>query len=104
MQKTAMLALWLGLFTAPAALAQELGPPARQPDNAVLREGATRQLSPHVFVIYGNPNIAIVVGSKATLVVDTGLGPRNGAFIVDEAAKLTRATRRGRAAFLPIRS
>jgi hypothetical protein len=27
----------------------------------------------------GFPNIAIVVGSHATLVVDTGLGPKNGA-------------------------
>jgi glyoxylase-like metal-dependent hydrolase (beta-lactamase superfamily II) len=93
MQQTTMLALWLGLITAPAALAQQPGQPARQPDNVVLREGATRQLSPHVFVIYGNPNIAIVVGTRASLVVDTGLGRRNGAFIADEAAKLTRTTR-----------
>jgi glyoxylase-like metal-dependent hydrolase (beta-lactamase superfamily II) len=53
----------------------------------------TRPLSPNVFVIYGNPNIAIVVGAKATLVVDTGLGRRNGAFITDEVAKLTKSTR-----------
>jgi glyoxylase-like metal-dependent hydrolase (beta-lactamase superfamily II) len=43
---------------------------------------------PHVWAIYGNPNIAIIIGSKATLVVDTGLGPRNGAFIAGEASKL----------------
>jgi glyoxylase-like metal-dependent hydrolase (beta-lactamase superfamily II) len=91
-----MLALRLGLILgaviAPAA-APAQDHPAKQPDNVVLREGFTRQLSAHVFVIYGNPNIAIVVGARATLVVDTGLGRRNGAFIADEAAKLTRSTR-----------
>jgi glyoxylase-like metal-dependent hydrolase (beta-lactamase superfamily II) len=89
-----MLALWLGLLMAPAAaLALEPDAVTKQPDNVVLREGLTRQLSPHVFAIYGNPNIAIVVGARATLVVDTGLGRRNGAFITDEVAKLTKSTR-----------
>jgi glyoxylase-like metal-dependent hydrolase (beta-lactamase superfamily II) len=94
MQKATMLALWLGLIMTPAAaLAQQGDPVTKQPDNVVLREGLTRQLSPHVFIIYGNPNIAVVVGAAATLVVDTGLGRRNGAFITDEVAKLTKATR-----------
>jgi glyoxylase-like metal-dependent hydrolase (beta-lactamase superfamily II) len=88
-----MLALWLGLFIAPAAAFAQQEPVTKQPDNVVLREGLTRQLSPHVFVIYGNPNIAIVTGATATLVVDTGLGRRNGAFITDEVAKLTKSTR-----------
>jgi hypothetical protein len=35
----------------------------------------------HVWAIMGWPNIGIVVGSRAVLVVDTGLGPRNGATI-----------------------
>jgi glyoxylase-like metal-dependent hydrolase (beta-lactamase superfamily II) len=86
-----MLGLIVGLIIAPAALAQDH--PAKQPDNVVLREGLTRPLSPHVFVIYGNPNIAVVAGAKATLVVDTGMGRRNGAFIAGEAAKLTKNTR-----------
>jgi glyoxylase-like metal-dependent hydrolase (beta-lactamase superfamily II) len=38
----------------------------------------------------GFPNVAIIVGSRATLVVDTGLGPRNGATIARVAAKLSR--------------
>ena len=88
------LALWLGLIMTPAAaLGQQADPVTKQPDNVVLREGLTRQLSPHVFIIYGNPNIAVVVGATATLVVDTGLGRRNGAFITGEVAKLTKATR-----------
>jgi len=94
MRTSTMLALWLGLLMMPgAALALEPDAVTKQPDNVVLREGLTRQLSPHVFAIYGNPNIAIVVGARATLVVDTGLGRRNGAFITDEVAKLTKSTR-----------
>src|SRR5262249_10480151 len=38
--------------------------------------------------IMGWPNIAIVVGSRGVLVVDTGLGPRNGATIARAVAKL----------------
>jgi glyoxylase-like metal-dependent hydrolase (beta-lactamase superfamily II) len=38
----------------------------------------------------GFPNIAIVVGDRATLVVDTGLGPRNGATVARVAAKLSK--------------
>jgi glyoxylase-like metal-dependent hydrolase (beta-lactamase superfamily II) len=37
--------------------------------------------SDHVWQIVGWPNIGIAVGEKATLVVDTGLGPRNGATV-----------------------
>ena len=92
--------LWLALTVAPTAvLAQQADKIAEQPkiteqpEDVVLREGMTRQLSPHVFVIYGNPNIAIVVGSKATLVVETGMGRRNGAFVADQVARLTRNTR-----------
>ena len=35
----------------------------------------TVKVSDHVWQIVGWPNIGIVVGEKATLVVDTGLGP-----------------------------
>jgi glyoxylase-like metal-dependent hydrolase (beta-lactamase superfamily II) len=48
----------------------------------------TVKVSDHVWAIMGWPNIAIIVGSRATLVVDTGLGPRNGATIARVAAKL----------------
>jgi glyoxylase-like metal-dependent hydrolase (beta-lactamase superfamily II) len=94
-------ALWIrlilgavfGLIAVPAAALAQQEPVTKQPDNVVLREGLTRRLSSHVFVIYGNPNIAIVTGDTATLVVDTGLGRRNGAFITGEVAKLTKAAR-----------
>jgi glyoxylase-like metal-dependent hydrolase (beta-lactamase superfamily II) len=60
-----------------------------QPRSAILPEQAT-QVSEHVHAIVGFPNIAIVVGTKATLVVDTGLGPRNGAIITRVAQKLAK--------------
>ena len=39
----------------------------------------------------GFPNIAIVVGDPATLVVDAGLGPRNGATVGASSGKLCPA-------------
>ncbi len=48
----------------------------------------TMKVSTHVWAIMGFPNIGIVVGPNATLVVDTGLGPRNGATIAKVAKKL----------------
>ena len=54
-------------------------------------------LGPHSYAIPdGNvplvPNIGIVVGSRATLVVDTGLGRRNGETVLREVAKVSRNT------------
>lgn len=51
---------------------------------------ATTPISDHVSVIIGNPNVAIVVGTRATLVVDTGLGPPNGAIAARVAKKLSK--------------
>lgn len=59
----------------------------------VLNEDATK-ISEHVWAIMGWPNIAIIVGSGATLVVDTGLGPSNGATIARVAAKLAPGNRK----------
>jgi glyoxylase-like metal-dependent hydrolase (beta-lactamase superfamily II) len=53
---------------------------------AILGED-TVKVSDHVWAIMGFPNIGIVVGRDATLVVDTGLGPRNGA----TAAKVAKS-------------
>jgi len=54
------------------------------PENAVTR------VSDHVHAIIGFPNIAFVVGTRGTLVVDTGMGVRNGAIVVREAEKLAK--------------
>jgi glyoxylase-like metal-dependent hydrolase (beta-lactamase superfamily II) len=70
----------------------------QQPPQAplpLIRENATLKVSPHVYVIPdGNvgavPNVGIVVGSKATLVIDTGLGPRNGQTVLREVGKVSQ--------------
>jgi len=59
-------------------------------------EGGTLQrrdskISDHVWVMMGNPNIAIIVGTRGTLVVDTGLGAPNGEVIARTAQKLSPA-------------
>src|SRR5262249_28371006 len=59
----------------------------------VLGEDAVK-VSDHVWTIMGWPNIAIIVGNPATLVVDTGLGVRNGATIARVAAKLAPANQK----------
>ena len=61
----------------------------------IVRSNATTQISDHVYVILdddvgGVPNVGIVVGDDATLVVDTGLGPRNAPIILGEVAKVRR--------------
>jgi glyoxylase-like metal-dependent hydrolase (beta-lactamase superfamily II) len=53
-------------------------------------ENAVKRVSDHVYAIIGFPNIAFVVGTRAMLVVDTGMGPRNGAIVVREAQKLAK--------------
>ncbi len=50
----------------------------------------TVKISEHVWAIMGFPNIAIIVGDRAALVVDTGLGPRNGATVARVAVRLSK--------------
>src|ERR1022692_3619820 len=71
--------LALAVLAATSALAQMSQP--------MVSENTTK-ISDHVWAIMGFPNIAIVVGSHATLIVDTGLGPKNGATAARVAAKL----------------
>ena len=79
MQLRIQLLLAVAILTPLAAFAQN--------SQAVLGEDAVK-ISDHVWAVMGFPNVAIVVGTKATLVVDTGLGPRNGATVSRVAAKL----------------
>src|SRR5580765_134529 len=53
------------------------------PPDPLIRDNAISRVSEHVHVISDLdvglvPNVGIIVGTRATLVVDTGLGPRNG--------------------------
>ena len=78
------------MLLAGAAAAQQRGP---APDPLV-RENATVKVAAHTYVIPdGNvglvPNVGIVVGSRATLVIDPGLGRRNGETVLKEAAKVS---------------
>jgi glyoxylase-like metal-dependent hydrolase (beta-lactamase superfamily II) len=57
----------------------------------LLPENSVTRVSEHVYAIVGFPNIGIVVGDRATLVVDTGIGARNGAIVVKQAEKLAKA-------------
>jgi glyoxylase-like metal-dependent hydrolase (beta-lactamase superfamily II) len=58
------------------------------PQNQPMVGENTTKISDHVWAIMGFPNIAIVSGERATLVVDTGMGPKNGATAARVAAKL----------------
>jgi glyoxylase-like metal-dependent hydrolase (beta-lactamase superfamily II) len=60
-------------------------------ESLLVPENSVTRVSEHVYAILGFPNIGIVVGNRATLVVDTGLGPRNGAIVAKEAEKLAKA-------------
>lgn len=86
--RTAALALLIAAAGAHAAPAVP-EPPYRDQ----LLTDKTVKVSEHVWAIAGFPNIAIVVGKDATLVVDTGLGRRNGATVARAAKKLAPGNR-----------
>jgi glyoxylase-like metal-dependent hydrolase (beta-lactamase superfamily II) len=93
MQRSVVFAVCFGFAMCFGPLAAPTAAVAQQPENIVLNEKDTKQLSPHVWALFGNPNIGIVVGSRGTLVVDTGLGRRNGATVAGVASKLSKSSR-----------
>ena len=79
------------LLLASTVLMAQQTPPAPP----LIKENAAVKVSDHVYVIPDGsvpavPNVGIVVGQKATLVIDTGLGPRNGETVSREVAKVSR--------------
>ena len=87
-----MRALW-SITVAATLLMLALPLAAQTPPDPIVRTEGLRQLSPHVHVIPDNsvplvPNVGIVVGDSGILVIDTGLGPRNGAAVLEIAKKL----------------
>jgi glyoxylase-like metal-dependent hydrolase (beta-lactamase superfamily II) len=74
--------------TAPLGHNQTQPPP-------LVQEHKTFRVSEHVYVIPDGrvnlvPNIGIIVGTRATLVVDAGMGPRNGQVVVRELSKVSK--------------
>ena len=63
-----------------------------QPGNRLLSRDNLTQVSAHAWTIKGSPNIGIVVGSRATLVIDNGLGTKNGAIVSAIAMSLSPGT------------
>jgi glyoxylase-like metal-dependent hydrolase (beta-lactamase superfamily II) len=60
---------------------------------SLVREGVTEKLTDHVWAIPDGsaslvPNVGIVVGRKAVLVIDTGMGARNAETVLREVAKV----------------
>jgi glyoxylase-like metal-dependent hydrolase (beta-lactamase superfamily II) len=89
---TSALAVVLAVCVADAASAQQPAAPA-----PMIKRGATMKISEHAYVILDDnvgfvPNVGLVVGERATLIVDTGLGPDNGAIVLEEARKLSDNT------------
>src|SRR5688572_15640728 len=61
----------------------------------MIKEGVTQKIGDHVYVIPDFdvvlvPNITIVVGTRGALVVDTGLGARNGQAVMREVEKVSK--------------
>lgn len=64
-------------------------------DIPVVKEGKTVKISPNVYVIpdenrRGVPNVGIIVGSRATLIIDPGMGMKSGEAVLREAAKVSK--------------
>ena len=81
-------------FAPVLAIAQDQ---AAAPTPFIVQEHIVKRLSEHVWEIPdkdrpGVPNVAIIVGSRATLVVDTGMGPKSGEVVVREAQRLSKNT------------
>jgi glyoxylase-like metal-dependent hydrolase (beta-lactamase superfamily II) len=81
--RSAFLLIVMGAILLPAVARAQLKQPLLSEDNL-------KRVSDHVSVIEGFPNIAFVIGSRATLVVDTGLGERNGATVMRVEQKLAK--------------
>src|SRR5438445_9823159 len=60
-------------------------PPVVQGDPVQLSDGIFVSPDRRVDLV---PNIGIVVGAQAALVIDSGMGPRNGAYVLEQAKRL----------------
>ena len=84
--KTCLFVIFLMHFVPPGVVAAA-GP--------MVQPGTTEQVSEQVYVIPDGrvglvPNVGIIIGSEAVLVVDTGMGPSNAERVLAEVRKLTQ--------------
>ena len=61
----------------------------------IVKEGKTIKVSPHVYLIPDEkigmvPNVGIVVGKHATLVIDPGMGLKSGEAVLREMEKISK--------------
>ena len=95
MHKTAMLLVTL-VASVPSFAQVQAQAPAQSPaaPPSLIREGVTEKLTQHVWAIPDGsaplvPNVGIVVGKQAVLIIDTGMGTRNAETVLRELAKLS---------------
>ncbi len=81
--RSTFLFLVAGAILLPVAARAQLKQPLLADENL-------KRVSDHVSVLEGFPNVVFVIGSRATLVVDTGLGERNGATVMRAEQKLAK--------------
>jgi glyoxylase-like metal-dependent hydrolase (beta-lactamase superfamily II) len=89
-QSATLLSALIAAFAAITAHAQQTG---AAPTASLVREDVTEKLTNYVWAIPDGgaslvPNVGIVVGKKAVLVIDTGMGARNAETVLREVAKV----------------
>jgi len=82
------------IVAAAAGVSAQRGQPQPLPP-PMIKEGVTQKIAEHVYVIPDFdvvlvPNVTIVVGTRGTLVVDTGLGAKNGQAVMREVEKVSK--------------
>ena len=87
-------AVTAGIVATGAGAAAQRGQPQPLPP-PMIKEGVTQKIAEHVYVIPDFdvvlvPNVTIVVGTRGTLVVDTGMGAKNGQAVMREVEKVSK--------------
>lgn len=91
-------AVWVAtatLVVVAGTAAHAQAPAGDDATRGLIRGGSTVRLTEHVYVIPDHnaslvPNVGIIVGSRGTLVVDTGLGPVNAHTVLREVAQVSQ--------------
>ncbi|HZF29401.1 MAG TPA: MBL fold metallo-hydrolase [Gammaproteobacteria bacterium] len=95
-----LIVRWRRVAVATAAACLAFGAAAQAPavtSPPLFKQDARTKVAEHVYVILDEDrafvtNSGIVAGSKATLVIDTGMGNRNGEILLGEARKVSKNT------------